>query len=201
MPGPKCRSTITCLGWWPTARRHRTWSSPWATNGLVASTRRSRSLRQRSGGHPPPAAGGRRQPSAASQARLPMDWAATVAPFGSNLQPGESARPGYFAASWASRPAGVRDPGPRVANATSRRPSCRSRRRGRLVGEVDLAAAGDASGGAPAGAPGDPTRSEHGYLPFLQVIVAVIAWGLPPPSPWRAVPRPPSARSRPGPGG
>jgi hypothetical protein len=77
--------------------------------------------------------GGRRQPSAASQARLPMDWAATVAPFGSNLQPGESAHPGYFAASWASRPAGVRELGPRVANATSRRPSCRSRRRGRLV--------------------------------------------------------------------
>jgi hypothetical protein len=67
-----------------------------------------------------------------------------------------------------------------------------------------LAAAGDASGGAPPGAPGDPTRSEHGYLPFLQVMVAVTAWVLPPTSPWRAAPRPrwpPAARSRPGPAG
>jgi hypothetical protein len=53
--------------------------------------------------------------------------------FGSNSTVASEARPGYFAASWASRPAGVREPGPRVANATSRRPSCRSRRRGRLV--------------------------------------------------------------------
>jgi hypothetical protein len=40
------------------------------------------------------------------------------------------------------------------------------------LGRLRLAAAGDAAGGAPPGAPGDPTRSEHGYLPLLQVMVA-----------------------------
>jgi hypothetical protein len=76
-----------------------------------------------------------------------------------------------------------------------------SRQRGRLVWAT-LATSGDASSGAPPGAPGDPTRSEHGYLPFLQAMVAVMAWVSPPPSPWHATawpPRPPSARSRPDP--
>jgi hypothetical protein len=89
------------------------------------------------------------------------------------------------------------------ANAAPRRPAAGRAGEAGSCGRR-LAAAGDASSGAPPGTPRHPTRSKHGYLPFLQVMVDVMAWGLPPRSPWRVAPRPPrlpSARSRPGPGG
>jgi hypothetical protein len=63
-----------------------------------------------------------------------------------------------------------------------------------------LAAAGD----APRRAPRYPAGSHHLVPPIMVVMVAVIAWLLQPPSPWRAAPwppRPPAARSRPGPAG
>jgi hypothetical protein len=67
-----------------------------------------------------------------------------------------------------------------------------------------LAAAVDASSGAPGGAPRDPAGSDHLCSLPVVVMVAVIAWFRRRPSPWHAgpwPPRPPSARSRPDPAG
>src|SRR5215213_6656642 len=78
------------------------------------------------------------------------------------------ARPRSLMVSWAApsrrgrRTWGARKRTPRLAGLV-----VRSRRRGRLVWAT-LVAAGDASGGAPPGAPGDPAGSEHDDLPSLQ---------------------------------